>query len=94
MNFVEQLPLIIALLYITSLQVPLVSLILSIFYFVVRLVYAVGYYAKGPNFRGFGAIPILLCLIILFGYSFYTCSEFIKFYSKDIMTVPAQNQDG
>ncbi|CDW82791.1 mapeg family protein [Stylonychia lemnae] len=94
LNFVEQLPLIQALIFITALKTPLAALILSITYFVLRLVYAVGYAAKGPNFRGFGAVPILLCLVILFGFSFYTCGDYMKHYNDTSVTPPVQSVDG
>ncbi len=59
-------------------------MILSAAYLILRLIYAVGYLAKGPDFRAFGAFPILLLLLVLFGLSFYTSAELMKNYTVTI----------
>ena len=82
LNYVEQLPLIIVLLLLVSFKTPLASLILSIAYFVARLAYAVGYIIGGPNWRAIGALTITAIKLISFGFSFYTCAEYMKFYNQ------------
>lgn len=82
LNFVEQLPLILILILLTSFTQPLAALILSIAYFLLRLIYAIGYYFKGPSFRALGAIPNLLVKLALFGFAFYTSAQYMKFYNQ------------
>ncbi len=80
MNFVEQLPMVLIIILVASFTKPLAALILSIAYFLLRLIYAIGYAIKGPNFRALGAIPNLLVKLTLFGLAFYTSIQYMKFY--------------
>ena len=84
MNFIEQLPLIFTLILITAMKEPLAALVISIVYFCARVVYTIGYLAKGPNYRAAGALTILALLIIGFGYGFYSSAELMKFYNLDL----------
>ena len=80
-NFLEALPFVLVLIFITALKQPLAALILSSIYFVGRLLYLIGYVRGGPNLRMIGAVPNAFVVFILFGFSFYTCSEFLKMYN-------------
>ncbi len=80
-NFLESLPMVLILLFITALKQPLAALILGCIYFVARLVYSLGYGIGGPNMRAIGAMPINLTHLALLGFSFYTSAEFLKLYN-------------
>lgn len=80
-NFVEALPFVLMLLFISALKQPLAALILGCVYFTGRLLYTIGYVKGGPNMRMMGAFPCSLTILCLYGLSFYTCSEFIKMYN-------------
>lgn len=92
MNFVEQLPMILTIILVASLTQPLAALILSIAYFLLRLIYAIGYAAKGPQFRAFGAVPNILVKLALFGLAFYTSIQFMKNYQTVATPVVVQTQ--
>ncbi len=68
------------LIAVTAIKQPLAALIIAIAYFVFRIVYAVGYFNRGPNWRAAGAIPISLMRYTLFGFSIYTAICYLKFY--------------
>eukprot|EP00347_Sterkiella_histriomuscorum_P018300 403346034 len=78
MNFVEQLPVILPLILLASLKTPLITLFLSVTYFVLRLLYTWGYVKGGPEMRKFGGIPMSftkLGLLILAGYTVYSYAK-------------------
>ena len=78
---------ILTIILVASLTQPLAALILSIAYFFLRLIYAIGYAAKGPQFRAFGAIPNLLVKLALFGLAFYTSIQYMKHYQTVVAPV-------
>jgi glutathione S-transferase len=84
-NYLENLQLILILIFIAGLKQPLAALILSCIYFVFRFVYSFGYGIGGPNARMYGGLVCGLSLITLFGLSLYTVSEFMKSYNAPTM---------
>lgn len=80
-NFLESLPLILVLLFITALKQPLAALIIGCIYFVSRLVYTLGYVIGGPNMRAFGGLPMGFSMLTLFGISIYSAAEYMKQYN-------------
>ena len=80
-NFLESLPLVLVLLFISALKQPLAALIIACIYFVSRLIYSVGYIIGGPRMRSFGAFPMAFSVLTLFGLSLYTSAEYMKLYN-------------
>jgi len=80
-NFLESLPMVLVLIFITALKQPLAALILACIYFVARLIYTVGYVVGGPNMRAIGGLPMGLTMLTLFGISLYSCAEYMKQYN-------------
>eukprot|EP00347_Sterkiella_histriomuscorum_P020687 403336863 len=80
MNYVEQLPLFMTIIFLAGIKLPLPTLILSGLYFVTRFLYTLGYVCAGPNLRQIGAAPNNLIKYGLFGMSFYTVACFLDHY--------------
>jgi len=72
MNYLEGLTLIILLELVLGLVYPRLTIALGIVYLIGREVYAIGYSAKGPQGRIFGAIIFDVVLLILFPLTLYT----------------------
>ena len=64
LNYLEQLPVLLAAILIMGIEFPLYTLILSILYCLARLMYSVGY-MKAPKGRVVGAISQDLILLIM-----------------------------
>jgi uncharacterized membrane protein YecN with MAPEG domain len=79
-NYLENLQLILVLIFIAGLKQPLAALILACIYFAGRTIYSFGYGMSGPNGRGIGSLIAGLALITLFALSLYTVSEYMKLY--------------
>jgi uncharacterized MAPEG superfamily protein len=80
-NFLESLPIVLILLFISALKQPLAALVIACVYAFFRLVYSLGYGIGGPNARNFGGMICGLSLFTLFGLSLYTVSEYMKSYN-------------
>ena len=83
-NFLESLPIVLVLLFISALKQPLAALILACIYFVSRLIYSLGYVVGGPNMRNIGGVPMGSTVLTLFGLSLYTCAEYMKQYNTAV----------
>ncbi|CDW73034.1 mapeg family protein [Stylonychia lemnae] len=83
LNFVEQLPIMMVLIYLAALKQPLAALILSCTYFACRLAYAISYIGGGPNLRIVATAPSFGIKWTLYGLSFYTVSCYLDQYPKN-----------
>ena len=81
-NFLENLQLILILIFIAGLKQPLAALILGSIYFAGRIVYSLGYGIGGPNARNIGGLFCGLSIITLFALALYTVSEYMKMYNE------------
>ena len=79
-NYLENLQLILVLIFIAGLKQPLAALILACIYFAGRTLYSFGYGMKGPGGRNFGGMFAGLSLLTLLALSLYTVSEYMKMY--------------
>lgn len=77
-NFIEALPFVLVLIFISALRLPLAALILACLYFVLRLIYTLGYALGGPSMRVIGAFPNIAVVLALFGLSLYTVAGYIQ----------------
>ncbi|CDW78762.1 mapeg family protein [Stylonychia lemnae] len=82
MNLIEQLPLIMVLLVLAGLKSPFVTLICAIVYFLLRIVFAVGYFKFAPSYRIYATLPMLLLKILLLVYSFQTVHAVCQYGSQ------------
>ena len=79
MNFVEQLPIILVLIFLAGLKLPFETFILSVGYFICRLAYPYTYLSSGgPNARTLAVLPMALIRLTLYGISFYSVKCFIE----------------
>lgn len=76
-NFVEQVGSVIALVFVAGIGMPWVAGILGWLYCIGRLIYTMGYVAKGPNGRLIGAGVMDLGLLGLIGVAGYSCYKVI-----------------
>ncbi|CDW77567.1 UNKNOWN [Stylonychia lemnae] len=83
LNFVEQLPIMMVIIYLAALKQPLAALILSSMYFICKILYTIGYVLKGPNLRQIGALPIFFIKWTLYGLSFYTVACYLDQYRAE-----------
>ena len=91
-NYLENLQLILVLIFIAGLKQPLAALILACIYFAGRTLYSFGYGMKGPGGRNFGGMFAGLSLLTLLALSLYTVSEYMKMYH--IPSVPMGDAKG
>ena len=63
----EQLPFVLGLIAVTGLVTPVPTLCLAVANLFCRVLYAVGYAAKGPNFRMIGVVPNIFVIAGLMG---------------------------
>lgn len=78
MNFVEQLPIVLVIIFLAGLKLPYQTFILSVGYFICRLAYPYAYLSgSGPNARSFATLPMFFIKLALYGMSFYTAKCFI-----------------
>ncbi|CDW90264.1 UNKNOWN [Stylonychia lemnae] len=80
MNYVEQLPIYVLIIFLAAIKTPYATLILSVVLFVSRILYALSYSIGGPNLRSIGAFPGLLAKVGLYYYSFYSAYSLIKYH--------------
>ena len=80
MNYVEQFPIYVIIIFLAAIKTPYISLICAIVLFFARLLYAGLYVSGGPNARTVGALSSLVARIVLYGYGFYTCYSYIQYH--------------